>query len=544
MRYFSKGQYFGFYVDLMGQKELYSSIPHIGKLNNPSESKKVLSTQYVVETAFTCVRSFLSKFKENAQYALDLYVREGYEKYREMSKNGLEDHLSRLEYGTQQFSDSLIFYLKDEGPIAADVFTYIVPLFVLVLRQFLPNKVVYRGSVTCGEGWEAGPNTLEGPVFRELIRLEEQVANYPRIVVGDTLYARCESVAKTYKPGKDLSITDFLGTLCSGFEQDFDGINCLNLCSRGFVSSLRKNELHCHRDIQIASQKFLYNEFKKFSDRASEAHTASMAGVYSKVAVKYAMALNAGSRYCQALGVKEPDYESLGLNYEPLPDNYANTVVDISEYVVLRLSFWEMNGDDIKQSKAVNRAVCLLRGLAQRMVNKSSDVHPELLTSQFANVLVLAIKNDSSAIKYMKDALSEISTMVPRFVSRGVLVRGSLVGGNGWPVFGETLCGPIMQDSYEYECKVAAPFFRIVIDRHAASFLSEYSFHDLDGVEVVDYLKIRNLKSLCNEKLKSRYECDINNALQMIQSNPKPEIGGKDARLALSALMTYYQGPQ
>jgi hypothetical protein len=51
----------------------------------------------------------------------------------------------------------------------------------------LAAGVVIRGSIDVGLAMELGPSDLYWPVLHQVYRLEQNVAQYPRIVVGDGL---------------------------------------------------------------------------------------------------------------------------------------------------------------------------------------------------------------------------------------------------------------------------------------------------------------------------------------------------------------------
>ncbi len=98
-----------------------------------------------------------------------------------------------------------------------------------------------------------------------------------------------------------------------------------------------------------------------------------------------------------------------------------------------------------------------------------------------------------------------------RLVECGIPIRGAIAMGRGWEMAPNCLYGPVMEDVYRLESKVAdsprivvAPnaFHRILeVDKEAASINagpkpSEHFTVDFDGLYILDYLSLATIQSL------------------------------------------------
>ena len=186
-RYFREGKYFAFYIDLLGQKDLYSRVPEYGFLSDTDVGNKLVAVTSVMTKVFSFSSSFLPRFVEQARSAYELNKNGGYEKYRKMDCRDYERLVAQLEFGTQQYSDSLLFYLRDDRAVASDVFPFCIALLGRLVMEYFPNQLAFRGAVSYDDGWECGENCIYGTILKKLVDLEEKVAVVPRIVIDDDL---------------------------------------------------------------------------------------------------------------------------------------------------------------------------------------------------------------------------------------------------------------------------------------------------------------------------------------------------------------------
>lgn len=430
-RFLKKGNYFAIYIDLLGQKNLYSGISPSGCVGSEGVLRELLQVNYVMRLGYAHLRDFLPEFIRRSGESLNLYRQNGYSKYLEMSESEFRQELERLCFGTQQFSDSLIFYLRDEGRIAGDIFTFIVPLLVLILNPYLAHHVTYRGVVSHGEAWEVMEGVVSGPLLYEMMEAEETVVDYPRILVSDGLYSRCQRVKSGYIGIDAKDIQDFTGTMLNQFSADEDGQIILNLHSLPFLKSLHPNEKGYQQDLMLAAQKFLRGAVGRLAQKSPA------------VAVKYAKAAALNGQQIKAWNGSHIDYDKLGMEYEPADENYVGCQPDLRSYYVLRMAFSCSDAFGLD---------CILTDFYERLVTRNNEFQSlHGVGCYFAGVIVLALIDGTDAKACLQRIANRFCVETTTFPLSDVKRKGSLVRGIGWSFEDVTICGPVMQKSYQEE---------------------------------------------------------------------------------------------
>lgn len=430
-RFLKMGNYFAIYIDLLGQKNLYSGISPSGGAESDNVSRELLQVNYAMRLGYEHLRDFLPKFIKRSDESLNLYRQNGYRKYLKMSESEFRRELESLCFGTQQFSDSLIFYLRDEGRVAGDVFTFIVPLLVLILNPYLAHHVSYRGVVSYGEAWEVKEGVFNGPLLQEMMETEETVVDYPRILVSDGLYSRCKRAKSEYDGINAKDIQDFTGTMLDQFSTDKDRKIILNLHSAPFMKSLQPKEKSYQQDLMLAAQKFLLNSVDRMSPKSPA------------VAAKYAKAAELNRQQIKAWNGPHIDYAMLGEEYESTDENYEGCQPDLRSYCVLRMAF---------SSSDALRLDCILTDLYERLVTQNNGFQSlHGIGCYYAGVIVLALTDGAGAKECLQAIGNSFCKDTRTLPLPDVKRKGALVQGIGWDFEGVTICGPVMQKSYQEE---------------------------------------------------------------------------------------------
>ena len=519
-------------------------------------------------------REFLPKFIAAASGAHKMNRNVGYEKYLQMGCEEYQSAVNGLEYGAQQFSDSLLFYLRDDGKIAGDVFPFCIALLTRLAMEYFPNHIAYRGSVSYGEGWEAGVNRICGPILDRLVALEERDALIPRIVIDDDLIRYCKN-ALPKAPHSDLSATNLAFTMLNSFYVDVDGLHALDLWGKSYLSSLQGGEIAVHRDLLVASCKFVREQYRNYLDKQKNVSEASHQMALAGVAYKYAMAYRQLKGKLALWGAENIDFDKPMPEYQPVIENYNDVAVDLAEYTVMRLEFHCLGKQtvdwEIFQSRKIYRTVGLLKraaawlskqsahlsGAATQRLSLSKDdaaqlqnaaAQQEVVINQIANIVVISIRNGRAASEYLMWFFTIVSALTLRLMRNRVFVKGAVVLANGWKVTDDCVCGPVMQRSYEFSKKLAASY-RVVFDCDAynaiqhsveAIHLKMVEFNgklphlghavsrDLDGAYILNYISFyKRMATLLNRE--KRFYTDLCFAVQglkdVIESG---SIGGRD----------------
>ena len=127
----------------------------------------------------------------------------------------------------RSFSDSIVFYVpfdvKDELLTLAWISSMLAASCLSILE--FSNGTFFRGGIEIEAGTELGNGDIYGPVLNEVHRLEKDVANYPRIVIGKRLSDFIQSEGQTSYAGSFLnSVLANAKDLCNGLVcKDNDG---------------------------------------------------------------------------------------------------------------------------------------------------------------------------------------------------------------------------------------------------------------------------------------------------------------------------------
>lgn len=200
----------GHYVDTLLYKETLSQEQFVEKLKVAHDE-----TASKVEKLRGLLEDFHRQFRESAEKskAPSGISEEEYSKYKAFN----------LECWT--ISDSILIatQISDLGEMDKALLTNIYRIFIsceLVMSMSLWMKKVIRGSIEVGMGTKLRDNTIYGPVACRAYHLESDVAQYPRIVIGDELVNFLHG--QLSNPDK---YAKSMAELCmQRIKQDYDGV--------------------------------------------------------------------------------------------------------------------------------------------------------------------------------------------------------------------------------------------------------------------------------------------------------------------------------
>lgn len=216
------------------------------------------------------VDCFRGIFREFFEQATTLVRSSRFDALTEEQKRDYE-RCNAVEIRCQHFSDTTVIYsplVNREGVLTLIGVHNMLMASGATLLAALANKVAFRGGIEVGIGVEYWANELYGPVLRHAYRLENSIAEYPRIVLGPrvmefigqgcdesqsslerALRQRCASKCRRLVCLDDdgLPIVDYLGQGFREFASDL-GYDSLISQARDFVLSqherFRKEQNH------------------------------------------------------------------------------------------------------------------------------------------------------------------------------------------------------------------------------------------------------------------------------------------------------------
>lgn len=168
------------FIDLLGQREAMRDLDRLPE-TKAEEAKFIAALKNsagVVDDLNRSLRQFLDAAEEEHRQS-----------YPEPLREVLAE-MTAWELKHQRFSDGLVIFAslanKDRTCPVVGVGQMLLAAASLMLMSLAKGKPI-RGGIDVGVGMELHPGELYGPVVAKAYQLESSVAQYPRIVVGDSL---------------------------------------------------------------------------------------------------------------------------------------------------------------------------------------------------------------------------------------------------------------------------------------------------------------------------------------------------------------------
>ena len=145
-----------------------------------------------------------------------------------------------------------------------------------MLTASLAIKKPFRAGIEVGIGTEIDDREVYGPVLYRAYELENKIAQYPRIVIGNHTINYLNSIIETNEPldnqaAEDLQYCKDMAKLCKKmFIRDLDGCVILDFLGEAFLYVFNKNpkiELKNVFNMALEFVKSEYSRFKSQGDR-------------------------------------------------------------------------------------------------------------------------------------------------------------------------------------------------------------------------------------------------------------------------------------
>jgi hypothetical protein len=190
---------FGYYVvafiDLLGQSDALREFQRLPDANNPDEMQKFISK---VKETFGLMHGFHDSFSK----FFSGYSHRSEEFPLTDEQRKLYNQLGSNEIKLQRFSDGLLVSLSLQGGLnkahmrgVSGILYSCGAMFIIWLAQGHPM----RAGIDIGVAAEIYENELYGAALANAHQLENEVAQYPRIVIGDGLVDYFNSVEQSAK---------------------------------------------------------------------------------------------------------------------------------------------------------------------------------------------------------------------------------------------------------------------------------------------------------------------------------------------------------
>ncbi len=252
---FNVGYYVVAFIDLLGQKERLKLIDQLPNQNNKQQMdeflKKVRNTCGIVEFLYESFEDYFDCYK-NTELSKPIP-----NNYKKLIQN------SRIRF--QTFSDGIVIYiptLEDFQSVPVQDIFGLLGACASIYLLLLAKGFAIRGGIEIGIGFESSKYGVYGPVVPASYELENNIAQYPRIIIGNELirYLQFEKS----NPGDDI-VTKYrkrMATLCMEMiEEDIDGYFILDVLDKSFKENIAKEIVD---DVPIRAYDFILKHLTEF----------------------------------------------------------------------------------------------------------------------------------------------------------------------------------------------------------------------------------------------------------------------------------------
>jgi len=268
----SVGWYFVAFIDVLGQGHLLRGMRDLPEKTDKKEMAEFIALLKKTVGTVTGMRDLFNEFfKGLSRYEFDLspFTPEQQKLLSQVKSNHLKSHM---------FSDSVILYfpLRDDAnkvpvggvyaALAAAATTFIV---------MLASGHAIRGGIDVGVGIEISDTEVYGSALYRAYELERRTAQYPRIVLGDSLISYIQSKRSISRGDFFAAANKITAELCTKLiAVDTDGVPFLDYLGEGFKQNIAKDSIP---DIVKKAYDFVMQE----SSRCQEARDSKLAFRYT-----------------------------------------------------------------------------------------------------------------------------------------------------------------------------------------------------------------------------------------------------------------------
>lgn len=249
------------YVDVLGQSDTLKQLKGI-----PTTEEGKQEFIGILKKTFGAVDKFRKIFD---QYFTESQKETPTTSFVPVKDRKLFAALKKSEAKFQGFSDATIVYVplqETEGivPISGvcDALTACASTFLLMMS----DGYACRGGIDVGVGSEMFEGEIYGPALYEAYRLESQVAQYPRIVIGKNLIDYLMGLTRLEASDVTSTYTKTIASKCLSFlVQDIDGQPIVDYLGQRLMETVEYQPVE--DGTLIKAYEFVKGEAAKWRDR-------------------------------------------------------------------------------------------------------------------------------------------------------------------------------------------------------------------------------------------------------------------------------------
>lgn len=246
------------FIDLLGQRDEYKGEGFLPNIENEKERerffkkiKRTIKPIYNLQKDASNMMESAFKHEEFLRGKLPLPLQEA------------RDKMSEAKLQQQRWSDGLVFFVslqKHNVKCPIGGIFYLLGFVGTLVLLGLCKKRPLRGSVDIAWGCELNPGEISGAVVANAYELESEVAQYPRIVIGERTVVYLDAEMKNPELDVYSQFNRTLAKLCLNMiDIDFDGNYILDYLGKGFKESITKQK---HYELFLLAFKFVNEQLE------------------------------------------------------------------------------------------------------------------------------------------------------------------------------------------------------------------------------------------------------------------------------------------
>lgn len=230
------------FIDVLGQKEAFRDLENQSlEDNHPKLIEAHKQTALFIDTLRNGFKDFFDAYTTEKEPSIQVDPTK-MDQFKAMLKSNLKH---------QRFSDCIQAYVSlhtDQYHSNAinGVFGTMLACGGMLLLS-LAMKKAFRAGIEVGIGTELDNGEIYGPVLYKAHELENKVAEYPRIVIGQELINYLKTLANKHQrllaqTKEDVELCKLMATNClKMIVRDLDGVPILDYLGNEFLKSINEN---------------------------------------------------------------------------------------------------------------------------------------------------------------------------------------------------------------------------------------------------------------------------------------------------------------
>lgn len=220
------------FIDILGQRDAMRQIDFVPDQSNAEQMERFVAGIKRTYGAVTFIHNTFTNWagaQESEKPSILGLSEDQLKVWRTMRQTPLR---------FQRFSDGMMIYLsladiEQRSPVAAIFFLF--GACASVLLGSLGSETPIRGGIDIGTGMVINENELYGPVMARAYALESEVAQYPRIVVGDRCVQYLKLTQNSQEAGFKAEFERRMAAVCLDLLMvDIDGFTAIDFLGAGF----------------------------------------------------------------------------------------------------------------------------------------------------------------------------------------------------------------------------------------------------------------------------------------------------------------------